>query len=35
MCSRLEERRRPVHLDTAEQIEALLDAALQLDRELY
>jgi integrase len=30
-----EEQRRPVHLDTAEQIEALLDAALQLDREPY
>jgi integrase len=28
-----EERRRPVYLDTSEQIEALLDAALQLDRE--
>lgn len=27
------EQRRPVHLDTAAQIEALLDAALQLDRE--
>lgn len=30
-----EEQRRPVHLDTAEQIEALLDAAAQLDREPY
>jgi len=27
--------RRPVHLDTAEQIEALIDAAAQLDREPY
>jgi integrase len=27
--------RRPVHLDTAEQIEALLDAARQLDRKPY
>jgi integrase len=29
------EQRRPVHLDTAAQIEALLDASLQLDREPY
>jgi integrase len=29
------EQRRPVHLDTPDQIEALLDASLQLDREPY
>ncbi|HEY0277578.1 MAG TPA: site-specific integrase, partial [Solirubrobacterales bacterium] len=29
-----EPRRRPVHLDSAEQIEALLDAAAELDREM-
>ncbi len=29
------EQRRPVHLDTAAQMEALLDASLQLDREPY
>jgi integrase len=29
------EQRRPVYLDTPDQIEALLDAALQLDREPY
>ena len=29
-----EPRRRPVHLDSAEQIEALLDAAAELDRDL-
>jgi integrase len=29
-----EPKRRPVHLDSAEQIEALLDAASELDREL-
>lgn len=29
-----EPKRRPVHLDAAEQIEALLDAATELDREL-
>jgi len=29
------EQRRPVHLDNPDQIEALLDAALQLDREPY